>query len=149
METVTVETALPSVTSLVENYGLLPEKCDQQISDVHLEEISRCGCKDWKSLSPHMEMESILVDDICRHSQMSEREKRHDFFLQWRDLKGSEATYRKLISALLKIKSRNDAEMVCKLLQEASKCKPTSQPQSSTKQFRNGSSLDSTGMQPA
>ncbi len=45
-----------------------------------------------------------------------EKEKRHTFLIKWRDVKGSEATYRNLIQALLTIESVEDAEEVCKLL---------------------------------
>ena len=136
METV-MEENIPSESTLLKHYNVPEEKCSQQISDSHIEEISRCGCKDWKSLSPHLEMENIVVEDIIRNSRLSEREKRHEFFLQWKDIKGSEATYQRLISALLKIKRRNDAELVCKLLQDScsqSKQKPDPQPQSNTPQ---------------
>lgn len=142
-----VET-MPSVSNLLEHYNVPREKYDQQISDSHLEEISRCGCKDWKSLSPHMKMENIVVEDILRDSRLSEREKRHNFLIQWKDIKGSEATYQKLISALLKIKCRNDAEIVCKLLKEScstSKQKPNPQSQPSAPQSHNIASIN-TGM---
>ena len=48
---------------------------------------------------------------------MDEGEKRREFFLGWKEKKGSGATYGCLIRALLKIKSRQDAESICKLLQ--------------------------------
>ena len=45
-----------------------------------------------------------------------EVEKRNAFFSVWRAMKGSEATYQKLVYALLKTSARHDAESVCKLL---------------------------------
>ncbi len=36
--------------------------------------------------------------------------------IEWREVKGPEATYRNLIQALLAIESVEDAEEVCKLL---------------------------------
>ena len=42
--------------------------------------------------------------------------KRYEFFLQWKQMKGSEATYVKLIGALEKISCKLDAESLCMLL---------------------------------
>lgn len=63
-------------------------------------------------------LESIVADDIDK-SQVSEDQKRRTFFKQWKQMNGFDATYKNLISALLKIKCRQDAEHVCKLLQES------------------------------
>ena len=59
-------------------------------------------------------MERIVADDIDRKSV--EDEKRRDFLLKWTEEKGSKATYKVLISALLKIKCDKEAEGVCKLI---------------------------------
>ncbi len=48
-------------------------------------------------------------------SHKGEKEKRHTFLIKWREVKGSEATYRNLIQALT-IESVEDAEEVCELL---------------------------------
>ena len=62
-------------------------------------------------------MKSIHVEDIdCQ--EMDEHQKREKFFSTWKENKGSEATYTKLIRALLTIESKEDAEFVCKLLQK-------------------------------
>ena len=62
-------------------------------------------------------MKHIHVRDIdCQ--EMDEDQKRERFFLIWKENKGSEATYIKLIRALLTIESKEDAESVCELLQK-------------------------------
>ena len=84
----------------------------EQVSDVHLQDISRSCCSKWRRLPARLEMEEIVVQDIDRLQGLSEEEKRLNFFKQWKSEKGSEATYKKLIDALVKIKCREDAEKV-------------------------------------
>ena len=93
--------------------------CNRQVSDSHLEELSRTHCKDWRRIPPHLGLEGIMRDDIDRNGH-DERGKRYDFFTGWKERKGADATYKALMTALLKIGSRNDAEYVCQLLQPAS-----------------------------
>ncbi len=74
-------------------------------------------------------MEKIVADDIAC-SFTTEEERRFEFFSEWKKRRGSEATYKSLICALLAIKSREDAEGVCKLLQ-ASLFEPPQPPRAS------------------
>jgi hypothetical protein len=92
---------------------------DLQVSDRHLEEISRVCCEDWRSLPPHLKLETIAAKDIDKSPKVEE-EKRHDFLKKWKKTKGSDATYKKLHDALIEIKSRDDAERVCKIMREVS-----------------------------
>ena len=106
--------------SLLQKYNLEDKDCRVEITDCHLQEISSNLCEDWRSLPAYLEMEVIVVSDIDR-KQVDESEKRHDFLLKWKNVKGSEATYKKLVAALLARKCRGDAEKVCRLLQKCSK----------------------------
>ena len=98
--------------------GLSEQDLSKAVSDKDLERISRSCCKDWKSLPTHLELETFLVEDIEK-SWADEREKRHNFLRQWKRIKGSRATYRQLVSALLEIGSVEDAEKVCAILKES------------------------------
>ena len=102
--------------SLLAHYNLPVDVCYEQVSDVHLEEISGSHCKDWRRLPPHLELESIMASDIDR-KQVGEGERRREFFFGWKERRGSGATYGSLIRALLQIRCRQDAESICKLLQ--------------------------------
>ena len=62
-------------------------------------------------------MRDIVVRDIDREGK-PEEEKRVTFFKRWKRQKGSQATYKVLISALLQTKRREDAECVCELLKK-------------------------------
>ena len=60
-----------------------------------------------------MEYEHVHI--IC----IATFEASSSFFSKWKEAKGSGATYRALISALLKIKCVEDAEGVCELLKNS------------------------------
>ena len=105
-------------SELLRQYELTEEDSEQPISDPHLEVISRTSSKEWRSLPPHLELPDTTVGDIERDSQ-HEGERRNNFFFTWKHKKGTRATYRNLVHALLKINCRGDAEKVCKLLLES------------------------------
>ena len=107
-----------TVSSLMEHYCLLEEDCSKQISDSHLQKISLSCCKKWRFLPACFKMEEIIAEDIDREPK-GEDEKRFSFFKQWQQERGSDATYKALISALLEISCRQDAEKVCELLQKS------------------------------
>ena len=109
---------------MAEQYGLADGYGDQPVTDKHLEIISRSCCKEWKSLPAHLELEDIVAEDIDK-SQKGEREKRHDFLRKWRSMKGSKATYKQLITALLKIKCKDEAEKVQEILKALQPQQPT------------------------
>lgn len=106
-----------AVDYLLERYRLTVEDCSREVSDSHLDDISRYYSRDWKSLPPYLDIDRMVVEDT-KHI-FGDREKRLEFFLQWKQIKGSDATYLQLVSALLSIKCRRDAEGVCKLLQSS------------------------------
>lgn len=108
----------PTLHDLLKQYELSNRSCKKPVSDVHLELFSRAHCKQWKSLPSHIGLETIIAEDINR-SQKDEREKRQDFFIQWKETQGSRATYKLLITALLKIGCRQDAEKMCEMLKES------------------------------
>ena len=106
-----------SFSELLSSFGLSREDCGRTVSDAHAECISRKCCKHWKKLPSHLGLDTIVVDDISS-GQGDEETKRHNFFLKWKETKGSGATYRALINALLVIDCREDAEKVCDILKD-------------------------------
>ena len=103
---------------LMRHYALTERQYNWPVSDTHLEVFSRSGCKKWKSLPPYLKLDTIVAEDIDK-SQKSEREKRHEFLITWKHIEGSNATYRQLITALLKIKSSRDAENLSEILHQS------------------------------
>ena len=101
--------------SLMKRYNLADEDCKRQISDIHLEKISQAHCKDWRRLPPYLELNRAMSDDID-HDSGKEKAKRYEFFTEWKDEKGADATYNRLVHALVEINSMSDAEYVCQLI---------------------------------
>ena len=102
-------------TELLKRYELTEEDLNKPVSDSHVEQISRSSCKHWKSLPGYLGLKPITAEDSDQ-KHFDPAEKRHDFFLKWKEIKGSGATYKQLIIALLKIDCREDAEAVCAVL---------------------------------
>ena len=96
----------------MEDYALTEGDCAKQISNYHLNKVS---CRKWRLLPCLLGMEKIVAGDVDRDCA-EEEEKRFEFFSRWKEMRGSAATYGSLISALLTIKCREDAESICKLL---------------------------------
>ena len=106
-------------SSLLVNYQLTIDNCNREISDEHLQEISQSHCGQWRSLPSHLKMPTITSDDVDRETSHNEEEKRLKFFKKWKQERGSDATYKELIHALITIKCRQDAEVVCKVLKKS------------------------------
>lgn len=102
----------------MKEFGLSEQHYNQTVSDVHVNTISTSYCEKWRLLHSHLELEKIVVSDSDRNHG-HEVDKRNAFFSEWKEKKGSEATYRKLVSALLKTDRKQDAEGVCRLLAES------------------------------
>ena len=107
-----------SIESLIARYQLTEENVNRVITDKHIEVISRCCCSKWKSLPAHLELALIVARGIdC--TEVNEEDKRRTFLTTWKEKKGFEATYKNLVSALLEIECKSEAESVCKLLKDA------------------------------
>ena len=105
--------------SLKEDCTISEEDLNQKVSDHHVEQISNSFCEKWRSLPPYLEMETIVAKDIDRdHQGCNECEKRCSLLKKWKKMKGQKATYKTLVHALLKLKCREEAEGVCRLLKK-------------------------------
>ena len=105
-----------AIISLCAHFELAQQDLDKEISDFHLDEIARTHDVNWKILTSRLGLQDVVAKDIDKdHSK--EFDKRLGFFQQWKQRKGSEATYKKLVRALLDTDQKRDAEGVCKLLQ--------------------------------
>ena len=109
-----------TVCVLMAHYQLGEEDvCNQQVTDRHLDEIASSYCRHWRTLRAELGLEAIVEHDIDRSIPGDEEGKRRAFFNKWKLMKGSRATYKALISALLRKKCQDDAEGVCKLLKKS------------------------------
>ena len=110
-----------NVSTLLAYYELGEEICNRQITDRHLDEIASSYCRRWKSLRAELGLKAIVEHDIDSIPG-DEEGKRHALFNKWKLMKGSSATYKALISALLEIRCRDDAEGVCEVLKQSLHC---------------------------
>ena len=106
------------ISTLCAHFELVDHDLDKEISDLHLDEIAETRCAYWKSLPSRLGLQDTVTRDIDKDFT-EELDKRREFFQQWKQKKGSEATYRSLVRALLDIKQRRDAEYVSKLSHQA------------------------------
>ena len=104
-----------SIVPLLDQYNLTDEDVNKQVSDIHMEVFSRFSCKEWKSLPAHLWLPSNAAKDIDL-MPVNEKEKRLTFLTSWKEKKGCEATYKNLISALLAVESKKEAESVCQYI---------------------------------
>lgn len=108
--------------STLQRFGLTERDVLKPVSKIHLQEISRAHCRDWRSLPAALMMEN---DNICQdieREEPHEEARRRNFFSQWKSEKSADANYKKLINAFLEANCKEDAEYVCSLL------KPLKQP---------------------
>ena len=108
-------TSKSEISSLLKQYKIKVEDVNREVTDRHVEKISQSHCKKWKSLPAYLEMEGIVASDIDIEP-IEEEEKRKNFFSKWKEEKGSKATYKVLIRALLEMKCKKDAESVCEMI---------------------------------
>ena len=99
------------MSKLIAHFELTEEDCEREVSDTDIVKIASSLQGKWESkLPPLLEMETTDIG--------SPVEDKIAFFKEWKQQQGFEATYKSLISALLQVKCRQDAESVCKILKE-------------------------------
>ena len=100
---------------LQKQFNLTDRDLSKPLSEVNLDKISNSLHLDWTRLPPYLGLKHGVTEDIER-SHRGEAEKRQQFFWKWKSVEGAEATYGKLILALLEIERREDAENICEIL---------------------------------
>ncbi len=109
-----------SISFLKDHFKLSDQDLRKPVSDILLAEISRTLSVEWRILPPYLSLKQSIADDIQREQRfISEKERRHEFFLRWKKFKRYEATCECLIHAFLKTENQEDAENVCKLFVES------------------------------
>ena len=101
-------------------YHLTEDDWNKEISDSHLDQIALEFCACWELLSSHLDLGNTTINDIKLNPALpTETDKRQEFFRQWKRVKGFEATYKKLVAALLRIDQKEEAGIVCKMLKQS------------------------------
>ena len=105
-----------TVPKLMAQYGISDAACDATVTELHMMEIIKKYGSRWKEMYMYLDIDKITVSDL-KYAPGDEEDKRQCFFGIWKQQKGNDATYRALLTALLGVTSRDDAECVCKLMQ--------------------------------
>lgn len=103
---------------ILKRYDIPELCCNETVSDIHLEKFTRYNCKQWRSLPSYLHLEDAVAEDIDA-SNHTEKSKRYEFLYEWKSKKGSSATYKQLIGALLEIHCRRDAEKLSQILKSS------------------------------
>ena len=99
---------------LMKIYQVTYEDCKQQVTDIHLYELS-CYPLKWESLIPNLKMDNSVIRKI--ECNPGDKGRKKAAILQGMELqKGTEATYREIVNTLLEIGYWNESEGICKLL---------------------------------
>lgn len=106
----------PAADTLIKQCGLTDADCNKEIRKSHLEKICRSFCNQWRLLPPQLEVGPAVMEKL--EQDYPEEQQKRAFFLQWKEMKGPGASYKRLISALLAVGCKEDAESVCRLLWE-------------------------------
>ena len=88
-----------SFAELKEKYNLQELGLNLQVSDKHIQEFSSSHGSKWKLMPAHLNLKTIVAEDIDRAPKLEE-EKRYTFFSKWKLIKGSCARLLWLLSAL-------------------------------------------------
>ena len=118
--------SLINIQVLMVYYEFTEEDCRREVSNADIVKIARSLHGKWKTqLPPLLDMDPIVVTDIVgAPGYIPEEDRRLAFFKEWKQQKGFDTTYKTLISALLQINCRQDAESVCKILKETTSAAP-------------------------
>ena len=107
---------LTALRELLKKHRLTDKDINRQVNVNNLERTSHFCYKQWKSLPSHLGVHSNVVGEIDK-THKDEKTKCLNFLLWWN--KGSCATYKQLLTALLSIKCEQAAEMLCTRLKES------------------------------
>ena len=111
--------ASPSeLDSLLATHEVARENSNKKISDKDIDKISQsCGFP-YGRLSSYLGLKQVCAQD-AKQDGKSEPDRRAGLLEAWKQMKGSDATYRALIAALLEMERRDDAEIICNFLKES------------------------------
>jgi len=103
-----------SLQDLIERYHLTPRQLDKEVSEEHLREVSWI-IDDHQIVGPELRLsaaEMTAVNADARTHQL----KKMEMLRTWKQKFAWNATYKRLIEALLQCRRGGDAQKVCELL---------------------------------
>ena len=102
------------MTELLQIYNLKPDTLERECSEQELLDVG--DFISWDVVGPRLpEITTQDMEDLSR-DKYNQDQKRQKLLKLWNERNGSCATFHVLITTMLKVKKRNEAEKVCKLL---------------------------------
>ena len=98
---------------LIRHYQLTQDELNKPVSDDHILEIQKT--LPWRNVGPYLLGRGPKFDDIDKDGH-DEEEKRRLTLDKWQDTEGDDATYVRLIEAMVKAGKNSAASEVCSLL---------------------------------
>ena len=103
-----------TVEQIAQRAGLTPDYLDRQISDQHVLRFAEY-CTDFELVGPYLGLKKHEVSDIDEDKRKTAL-KRRALLEIWKERQSFEATYRKLIEALMNCGKNNSAYEICCIL---------------------------------
>ena len=97
---------------LITRYHLTQDALNRKVSDAHILAIQQTIS--WREVGKHL-LKKVDMDDIKRDG-FDGAERRDMMLAKWQERSGSDATYDKLINAMISARKIEEAEGVCQLI---------------------------------
>ena len=95
------------------------QQLDTMITDEHISDVSLFLVR-WEQVSNQLGVDRLQIDDIQQSPGIDLVTKNHRVLTAWRNAEYRQATYRKLVEALDKLKEAKCADKVCGLFRNNS-----------------------------
>ena len=96
-------------------YAVTDQQLDEMISDDHINDVSLFLPK-WAKVANQLKVDRLLIADIQKAHGSDTVKRNHRVLTAWKNAVGRQATYRKLVEALDKLKEVKSAKKVCELI---------------------------------
>ncbi|XP_064382042.1 uncharacterized protein LOC135330979 isoform X2 [Halichondria panicea] len=106
---------LPSVEEFISKFGIVGYEIDQECSDDQILDIYH-DLEKWEQVACHLGLKATDIEEIEYKAMREVELMRLHTLKKWKRKDPSNATYRVLLTALLKCGCANSAEQLCKLI---------------------------------
>ena len=96
-------------------YAVTDQQLDRMISDEHINEVS-LFLHEWEQVAILLNVDRLQIADIQQSPGIDLVTKNHRVLAAWKNAGYRQATYRKLVEALDKLKEVRNADEVCGLI---------------------------------
>ena len=106
-----------SIKDFEERLGEKKHYMDMACDKKTLLDVSK-SITDWKAIAPHLHLEECDIETITKE-EVKEGQKRHVLLIKWHQLRAYKATYKELMTAFLKERRADLAQVLCDYMKDA------------------------------